>query len=143
MSWRDASLSGLLWNKEEVEALVVLLVLNEVGIDDAAWWRVVDGLTIRAFDEHPLVDPFVDDYQSDWRNTCDGIIDRLEGLFELRDLLFDDLVSLSFANTISVDDYLGGQVALILIGEALDGIDHASVKVLLHDFLILWLNDDV
>ena len=115
MSWCDASLGGLLWNKEEVEALVVLLVFNEVGIDDAAWWRVVDRLAIRAFDEHPLVDSFVDDDQSNWRNTCDGIIDRLEGLFELRDLLFDDLVSLSFANTISVDDYLGGQVALILI----------------------------
>lgn len=76
-------MGGLLWNKEEVEALVVLLVLNKVSINDTAWWRVLDRLTIRALDEHSLVDSFVDDHQSNWRNTCESIIDRLEGLFEL------------------------------------------------------------
>lgn len=39
VGWLDASNSGLLWNEEEVVALVVS-VLDEIGVDDRAGLRV-------------------------------------------------------------------------------------------------------
>lgn len=143
MSWGDTSLSSLLRNQEEIEALIVLLVLHKIGINDAAWWRVVDGLAISALNEHPLVDSLVDDDESDWRNTTDCVVDRLQGFLELGDLFVDDLLSHGFSDTVSVDEDLGWQIALVFIREALNGIDHASIEVLLDDLLILGLNDDV
>lgn len=143
VGWRHTSLSCLLRNQEEIEALVVLLVLNEVGIDDAARLWVLHASAVWSLDKHPLVDSLVDYDQSDWWDSCDGVVDRLQHLLELRDLLLNDLISHSLTNTISVDDDLRWKIALILIRKALDGVDHASIEILFHNLLILCLDDDV
>ena len=68
MSWGYTSLSGLLRNKEEVEALVVVLILHELAVDDATGLRI-RSLTISILDEHSLVDPFVDyDKSEGWHS---------------------------------------------------------------------------
>lgn len=67
MDWGHTSLSGLLGYQEEVEALVALAVLDEVGVDDGSWLRV-EGLSELVLAEHSLVDSLVDDDKGDrWR----------------------------------------------------------------------------
>ena len=143
MDWGHASLGGLLRHKEEVEALDASVVLDEVVVDDAAWWRVLSSATVSTHDEHPLIDPLVDDCESNWWWSTHLVVQRLESFLELTNLALNDLVSHLIANTVSVDDELGGHLTLVAILELLDGSDEASIKVLLHELLILWLNDDV
>ena len=64
-----ASLGSTLRHQEEVEALVVLLVLNQVGVDDAARRRVLHPVAMLVLDEDPLVDALVHNNQSDRRNA--------------------------------------------------------------------------
>jgi len=118
MGWSDASLGCLLWDEEEVEALVVLLILNKVGVNDTAWRWVFDcgsAVTTLTLDEHPLVDSLVDNDKSDWRNTSELVVEWLENFFELRDFLLDDLVSHSFSDSVSVDDDLAWKVASVFL----------------------------
>lgn len=102
-------------NKEEVEALVVLTVLNEVGVDDTTWWWVLNGLAISALDEHSLVDSLVDNHESDGRDASQLVVNRFESFLELRDFLQNNLVSHSFSNSISVDDDLAWEVSAVLL----------------------------
>jgi len=62
MSWSDAPLSGLLWYQEEVKALVVILVLHKLIVNDATrLW--IGCFSIIVLNEHPLVDSFVDNHK--------------------------------------------------------------------------------
>jgi hypothetical protein len=54
-----------LWNQKEVEA-VCGVILNQLGVDDAAWGRVLHGSSVVTFDKHPLIDPLVDNYEGHW-----------------------------------------------------------------------------
>lgn len=99
-------MSGLLGYQEEVEALVVVLVLNELAVDDTTGLRVA-GLAVSVLDEHSLVDSLVDHNKSDgWHREL--VVEWLDCFLELGDLLGDDLVSHLLSDTVSVDDDLRG-----------------------------------
>jgi len=66
VSRSDTALSCELWNKEEVEALVGQVVLDQFLVDDGARLRIFDP-SLLVLDEHPLVDPLVDDDKSNVR----------------------------------------------------------------------------
>ena len=75
MSWGNTSLGGLLRDEEEVEADVVLLILDQALIDDTSWWWVADIATaFGSLDEHALVDPLVNYDESNWWDTSDLIV---------------------------------------------------------------------
>ena len=114
VSGSHATLRRLLRHQEEVEASVVLLVLNQRRVDDAAWRWVLHSSAVSALDEHPLVDPLVHNNQSDWWDSRQLVVEGLQDLLELLDFLFNDLVSHTFSNSISVDDDLRGKVSLVL-----------------------------
>jgi len=138
----DATLRGLLWNQEEVKSLI-FVILDELLVNDAAGWRVLDGSSIPASHEHSLVDPLVDHGQSDGRSAAHLVVQGLQGLLELTDLLGDDLVSHLVTHTISVDDDLGWSLALMAVLELLNGGDQASIEIILDQLLVLGLDDDV
>ena len=82
MRGSNTALGDGLRNQEEVKAVRILMVLDELGVNDTTWlW--VTGPAIRALDEHPLVDPLVDDDKSDWWNATDLVVVGLQGLLEL------------------------------------------------------------
>jgi hypothetical protein len=141
MSWSYASLGGLLGNKEEVEALVVILVFNKLAINDTTRLRI-RRLAISVLDEHSLVDSFVDNYKSDGR-LRELVVKWLDSFFELSDLLSNDLVSHLLSNSVSVDDDLRREGSLVFVGKGFDSTNQASVKILFDNLLVLLLDDDV
>ena len=126
VSRSHAALSGLLRHKEEVEAEVVVLVLDKPVVDDASWRWVVDSRAV--LDEHPLVDALVDDHQSDWGRPGGSVVEAAEHFSELGDLLLDDLVAHALADTIPVDDDLGRVLISMILGEGVDSLFHALVQ---------------
>lgn len=54
-----ASLSGQLWNKEEVKLFYSFAVFDQLVIDDATWWRVLYRSSISPSNKHSLVDSLV------------------------------------------------------------------------------------
>ena len=136
----NASLGGLLRYEEEVEADVVLLILNQALIDDTSWWRIADIITsFRSLDEHTLVDPLVNYDQSNGRNLSDLVVEWLEHLLELPDFFFDDLVSHTLADSISVNDNPLWILVVMVLGKRLYGLHHALIKISLNKFLPLFL----
>lgn len=142
MGWSDAALGGLLRNEEEIEAEVVLLVLDEALVDDASgWWVDVDIFaSLGCLDEHALVDPLVNYYESDWWDTGDLVVEWLEHLLELSDLFLDDLLSHTFADTISVNDNPLWVLVVMVLGKRLHGLHHTLIKISFHKFLPLFLD---
>jgi len=141
MSWSDASLSGLLWYQEEVKALVVILVLHKLIVNDATrlWIRC---LSMTVLNEHPLVDPFVHNNKGNgWH--WEFVVERLNCLLELGDFLGNDLVSHLLSYSISVDDDFGWINPFVLFTKGFNGVHQTSIKVLFDNFLILLLDNDV
>lgn len=134
-------MGGLLRNKEEVEALVVILVFNKLAINDTTWLRI-RRLAISVLDEHSLVDSFVDNDKSDGR-LRELVVKWLDSFSELMDLLLNDLVSHLLSNSVSVDDDLRRVGSLVFVGKGLDSTDQASVKILFDNLLVFLLDDDV
>lgn len=141
MNWSDASLSGQLRDQEEVEALVAIIVLDKVGIDDRSWLRIDCSPIFLA--EHPLVDPLVDDDKGDWRRSRRLVVKRFQSILELLDLFGNDLISLLLTNTISVDQELVWQFTTMFDLEGLDGAEDASIKLYFDKLLTLWVDDHV
>lgn len=140
VSRRNTSLGGLLRDKEEVEAHVFLVVLDQSLIDDTSWWRIADIITsFGSLDEHTLVDPLVNYDESNRRDAGDLVVEWLEHLLELPDLFLDDLVSHALADTISVDDDPLWKLVVMVLGKRLYGLLHALIKISLNKFLPLFL----
>lgn len=117
VNWSDTSLSGLLRDQEEIEALILAFILNKVGVNDGSRRWIVILLAI--LDEHSLVDSLVDYDQSNRRNTWCRVVDWLKGLFELGDLLINDLVSHLLSDTISVNYDFSGRLTIAVLGEGI------------------------
>lgn len=139
MGRRHATLSGLLWNQEEVEADVVVLVFDEAVVNDTSRRRVGDSRPV--LHEHPLVDALVDDDQSDgWRPRC--VVESREHLSQLSNLFLDDLVSHALADSISVDQDFGRELVAVIFGKRTDRLFHALVEVSLDQLLELLLEQE-
>lgn len=122
MDWGHTSLSGLLRHKEKVKFFVTVAVLNKVGIDDwARWWIIT--LAISSLNEHSLVDPLVDNDESDWRRSTNLVIERLESFLELSDLFINDLFSHLLSNSISIDDQFGRSFTTMIGLELLHSVE--------------------
>jgi hypothetical protein len=111
----------LLRDQVKIELLRSLVVLDELLVDDASWLRVLS-LTVPSSNKHSLVDSLVDDDQSDWRNTRNLVVERLECLLELTNLLVNNLASHLSSDTIPVDNNLGWLLPLVVVLEGLDGL---------------------
>ena len=91
--------------------------------------------------EHPLVDSLVDYYKSH-SGQVHLVVELLHDNLKLRDLLVEDVISHSLSDSISVDDDLVWQ--LLVPGlEALKGLSHADIKLLLDNLLTLGLKNDI
>ena len=141
MGGSDTTLCGLLWYQEEVKALVVVLVLHKLAVDDTTrLW--VWGFSIAVLNEHSLVDPFVDHDKGDgWHWKL--VVERLNCLLELGDFLGNDLVSHLLSHSVSVDDDFGRLHSLVVVCILPDGVHQTSIKVFFDNFLILFLDNDV
>lgn len=143
VSWGNTSLGGLLRDEEEVEADVVLLILDQALIDDTSWWWIADiAAAFGSLDEHTLVDPLVYDDQSNWWDTGDLVVEWPEHLLELPNFFFDDLVSHTLADSISVDDDPLWILVVMVLGKRLYGLLHTLIKISLHKFLPLFLYNE-
>lgn len=121
MSRQDTSLSSELWNKIEVIILVIGIVLNNIGVDDATRWWVYQ-LSISIFNEESLCDSLVHNNNSDVWSCATLVVDIIDSLLELLNFVLDNLLSHGISNTISEDDeVLWLLIILRFIG--LDSID--------------------
>ena len=118
MSRCDASLSGLLWNQEEIEALIVLLVFHKLRINDATRCWVLS-VSISALDKHPLVNSLVHDDKSNLGQFV--LVELGDGLIELRHFFLEDLLTLGVSNSIPVDDEVRWHLTRVLALEDFDG----------------------
>ena len=141
MNWSHTTLSGLLRYQVEVELLGTIVVLDQLGVDDTTWLRIIS-LSVSTSNKHSLVDSFVDNYESDWRWATNLVVEWLKSFLELTNLLFNDLVSHLGTYSISIDDDLGRLLSYIFL-EVFDSLDQAFVKILLDKLLILRLDDHV
>ena len=141
MDWSHTSLGGLLRHQIEVELLSTLVVLDELGVNNTTWLRILS-FTVPSSNKHSLVDSLVDDYQSDGWWTTDLVVEWLESFLELANFLINDLVSHLSANTIPIDNNLSWLFSMITL-EGFDCLDQAAIEILLYKFLVLGLDDDV
>jgi len=130
MNWGDTSLSGLLWNQIEVELISSIVVLDELGVNNTSWLRILS-FSISTCNKHSLVDSFVHNDQSDWRWSTDLVVERFESFFELANFLLNNLVSHLSTDTIPVDNNLGWLLSIVVVGELFDSLDQATIKILL------------
>ena len=143
MSRQDAALGCGARRQEEVKAALVLstLVLNQVTIDDTSRGRV-DQATSGPLDEEALGDPLVDHHDCDLGfHTLR--VDSLDRVLQLRDLLSENLVPLSVADTVTVDHERRGELTLVVELEGPDSVLDASLHVSFDDLLTLLLDDVV
>lgn len=104
MSGRDTSLSGELRDQEEIKALVVVRVFNQLRVDNGARLWVL-GFMTAIFHEHSLVDSLVDHDESNlWRTQVVELL--LKHGSQLLDLVVNDLLPHSVSNSIPEDDDL-------------------------------------
>ena len=61
VNWSHTTLSGLLRYQVEVELLGTIVVLDQLGVDDTTWLRIIS-LSVSPSNKHSLVDSFVDNY---------------------------------------------------------------------------------
>lgn len=91
--------------------------------------------------EHSLIDSFVNNNKSN-RWNAQLVIRILENLLELRDLFFNNFISHSFSNTVSVNDDLVWKLIVSSL-VAIKSLLHGLIKLLLNNFFTLALQDDV
>ena len=70
--------------------------------------------TALVFDEEALSDPLVDNDESNLWRVRGAVVHFSEGLAELFNLFRDDLIALSITNTITEDDQVRGQLAIVV-----------------------------
>lgn len=128
----------LLWNKEEIIALVVG-VLDQVGVNDGTWWWVNDLTSVLA--EHPLVDSLVDDNESDL-GRIHLVVQAIESFLDLHDFFFDDVLPLLLTGAISVDYESVWQSTTVHL-KIIECFSEALVQIFFDDLLVLWLQNDV
>ena len=122
MNRSHTTLSCLLRNQEEVEALIAFAVFYESSINDGSRLRI-HSVSTSSICKHPLVDSLVHNYQSDWRWTTQLVVDWSESFLELSNLFLNDLVSHLFSNTVSVDDKLGWRMTIMIVLEFLNSTE--------------------
>lgn len=141
VSGKDAALSRTRRHHEEVECFGLIAVLDKPTIDDTARRRVDELTTALILDEEALGDALVYDNKADLRRLSSFIVQLTEGLTELFDLLSDDLLTLGITDTITVDDQMGREHAVVVLGKDLNRLLQTFFHLSLDDFLALRLHN--
>ena len=116
--------------------------LNEVTVDDAATWRVVQAI-VAIHDKEVLDDALVDDHKGDLGLDPCLVIHLVASLGELSHLSVDYVLSLSCADTIAIDNDIRGEVLIVVLGELLDSFLECGLHLHVHNFLALFLDEEV
>ena len=139
VSGGHTTLSCLLGNQEEVITLVWLVIFYKNRVDNGSWLRILHFVTFLHKDS--LVDSFINHYQSNLWNIS-WVEMTFQSFFELRNLIGNNHVSHSFADTISIY-YNLIWCSLLNVFELSESFDQASIQVFLHNFLIFGLYNDI
>lgn len=150
MSWQNTALVRRSWSHEEVKALVGDLFaltlrcgLRKATVDDATTGWVHGSASLVVHHEESLVDSFVNKNNSDGWLVGHLVVQSLNSLLELLDFELENLLALGITNTVAVDDQVCGELALVVLCEALQGFLEAFLQFVLHHFFALLLNDVV
>ena len=114
-------------------------LLHEAFVNDTAIGRVHEP-SIVVLDEEPLRDPLVHNNQRH-RRRLGLVVVLCDGSLELRYLFGQADVALGIAESIPVDDEVGGEIAVVIVSEAVDGIFESLLHLLVDDLLSLLLDD--
>ena len=98
-------------------------------------------MTTAVLDEEALSDALVDDDEGDLRLLSRLVVHLRERISELLDLLLDHLKSLSIADSITVDDEVGGELAIMLSSKDFDSFLERVLHFSLNNLLTLPLDD--
>ena len=139
MHWHGASLTLLDRGQVKVKLLWRIVFLNKSFIDQAPRWWVAK-LTLVVLNKESLTDPFVyDDYSYLRRFGC-FIKKLLDSFSELGDLLSENLISLLFTDTVSVDNQIG-RVVFVVLNKHFQGFFDWFTHICVDNFLALFLNE--
>lgn len=132
MSWLDGTLGDRVRNKEEVEGSINDFWLLDESLVDVGTLRWIGDTSISTHLEESLSNSLVDNDQSvlwkDWLLSLIEAVLLLNDLVELLKLMADDLSSHWITNTISVDENVVWEVALIVVSEGLEGTLEVLLK---------------
>ena len=115
-------------------------MLNKTLVNDTArGW--VHQVALVVLDEEALSDALVDNNESDLGHLTNFVVHFFEGLTELNDLLLDDLLLLSITDSITVDDVVSGEHAVMERRKDFDGLLERLFHLVLDDLLTLLLDN--
>lgn len=98
-------------------------------------------MTTAILDEEALSDALVDDDEGDLGLLSHLVVHFRERISELLDLLLDHLKSLSITDTITVDDEVGGELAIMLSCKDFNSFLERVLHFCLNNLLTLPLDD--
>ena len=138
VSGEDTALSSGLRDQVEVVLSLAVLVLHDLGVDQATRGWVHD--TTAVLQEESLSDPLVDDDNSDVRLLLGQVVGLVDGLPQLGDLLLQHLSAHPIAHTVAIDNKVVW-VVTTSISEAAEGSLDGVLELDTHDLLALLLDD--
>ena len=117
------------------------MFFNQCFVDDAAWIRVTELASSFIFDKEALGDTLVHHYYCDFGFVGGLVVHVVDGSFELRDLVRQNLVSLGIADTVSVDNDVGGVFFFMVLRESSNRSHHSLFHLGLHNLFTLLLDN--
>lgn len=138
----DAALGGIGWGQVEIENATnaSAVVLDKLLVDDAATGWVNEAFAF--LNEEALSDTFVHDHDRDGGRLGYLVVQVGDDLLQLRDLVLENLFAHRVADAITIDDEVGGLVALLHFKGG-DGTSDERHHFILDDFLSLLLDNVV
>ena len=133
------ALCSLLRNQEKVIAFIRIVVLNKYWIDNCSWFWIQHFVSFLY--KNSLVNSFVNYNQSKlW--DVGRVKMPFKSFSELRYFIWNNLVSHSFSNTVSVNNYFIG-IALFNVFKLSKCLDQASIQIFFDNFLVFSLNNHI
>ena len=130
------TLCCLLRDQEKIITFVRVVVLNKYWVYYCSWFWIQHFISF--LNKYSLVNSFVNYNQSNLWDVC-RVKMTFQSFFKLRNFILNDLVSHSFSNTVSVNNYLI-RIAFFNVFELCKCFDQASIQIFFDNFLVFCLN---
>lgn len=130
---QHASLGCVCWRHEEVKHIACIIrpvIFDQSLVDYAARWRIVK-TTLVILNKEPLSDALVDNNDSNLRFGSSLVVQLVDSALKLRDFSRQHLVALCITYTITINDEVGWELILVVLGEHSDGFFQSFLHVLL------------